>query len=186
MRNGIILLPPTFLMGGTFPGLIKLFNDIRGQDIHSVGKEVGGLYSLNTLGGVMGAFGAGFFLIQFLGMKNTVYLAGIMYFICTGLLYLFNREPAGKSAKNEAPRGKPRGIKPGEIKPAKKESNLDNPYIFLSNFIMTGVAVDAFTADQPLNTDDHPVIEFINPKLVDRFQERGLTNLTALNEATKM
>ncbi len=118
----LILIPPTFLMGGTFPGFIKLFNGICGQDIRSVGKEAGKLYSLNTLGGVMGAFGAGFFLIRFLGMKNTVYLAAIIYFICGSLLFLFNREFTGKNAKNKAPGGKTREIKPGKTKLAQKGS----------------------------------------------------------------
>lgn len=62
------------------------------------------------------------------------------------------------------------------------ESNLDDPCILLSNFIMEGNSVNIFAGDQPLNTDDRPVIEFASPRLSDSPKERGVKNLAVFSE----
>jgi spermidine synthase len=62
-----------------------------------------------------------------------------------------------------------------------KEVNLDDPYLFLSNFMLEGDAIRHWTQAQALNTDDHPIIEFTNPTLADDFQNRGQANLLQLN-----
>src|SRR6185436_16320852 len=62
--------------------------------------------------------------------------------------------------------------------------NLDEPYLFLSNFIMEGETVRQLTEDQPINTDDHPIIEFTNPILADDFAARGQENLLQFNALT--
>lgn len=62
------LLPPTILLGFTFPLLVKAF-----------GREyVPSLYGLNTLGAVIGVFLAGFFAPPILGLSTTVRLAGLI------------------------------------------------------------------------------------------------------------
>ncbi len=63
----VVLLFPTFLMGGTFPLLSKFY--LRNCTL--VGKGVGRLYSVNTGGAVLGAMVAGFFLVRLLGTQGT-------------------------------------------------------------------------------------------------------------------
>lgn len=67
----LILIVPTLLMGATLPILSRVL--IR--RLANVGRELGGLYAVNTLGAVAGAMAAGFFLIRFFGLQGTVSLA---------------------------------------------------------------------------------------------------------------
>ena len=60
----LVLVPPAILMGGTLPVMVRFF--VRRQE--TLGRHVGRLYGLNTLGAVVGSVAAGFFLILFLGL----------------------------------------------------------------------------------------------------------------------
>ncbi len=71
------LLFPTFLMGATLPVLSKYF--IHGEK--EVAKQVGLLYGLNTFGAVIGVLISGFFALQTLGVRETVYLTAAMNFV---------------------------------------------------------------------------------------------------------
>ena len=57
--SALILLVPTTMMGATLPILSKYFVTRREQ----FGWNVGRLYSLNTLGAVIGSFSCGFILL---------------------------------------------------------------------------------------------------------------------------
>ncbi len=65
------LIIPTVLMGGTLPVVTKLLAVSEEKS----GQVMGDLYSLNTLGGVFGAYLSGFFLVAWLGVNETVWLA---------------------------------------------------------------------------------------------------------------
>jgi spermidine synthase len=69
--SALILLGPTFLMGGTLPVLSRFMATRRGK----VGPAVGILYGVNTLGAAAGAFLTGFVLIRHFGIRRTIYLA---------------------------------------------------------------------------------------------------------------
>jgi len=82
---GIILLVPATLMGATLPVLSKHFVERQSH----VGRNVGMLYGVNTLGAVLGSFAAGFILIPTLGITWTIYLAALLnLLICAGMLKL--------------------------------------------------------------------------------------------------
>jgi spermidine synthase len=66
-----LLVLPTFFMGGTLPIMSKYLIQSTGN----LGKEAGALYALNTLGGVAGCFGTGFFLIRILGVHQSIYVS---------------------------------------------------------------------------------------------------------------
>jgi spermidine synthase len=66
-----ILFVPTFLMGGTLPVLTRGFVERLGD----FGPRLAWLYGLNTLGAVIGAVAAGFFLIARFGVWHTQLLA---------------------------------------------------------------------------------------------------------------
>lgn len=67
----VVLLIPTTLMGGTLPALSRFY--VRKQE--TIGLNVGLLYGFNTLGAVLGAAAAGFFLLPEIGMTRTTWTA---------------------------------------------------------------------------------------------------------------
>lgn len=72
----LILAVPTLLMGATFPILVVHVN----QQIQNVGESVGALYFVNTLGGAMGAYLAGYVLLyrfDSVGAINTAALLNL-------------------------------------------------------------------------------------------------------------
>jgi spermidine synthase len=62
----LTLLPPTLLLGATFP----LVNKIYARSLPHMGRSIGTAYALNTMGAIMGSFVSGFLLIPFLGKEN--------------------------------------------------------------------------------------------------------------------
>ncbi len=66
-----VLLVPTTLMGATLPVLVRA---AHGAD-DRVGRRVGVLYAVNTLGAAAGAILAGFLLIETLGLRATIFAA---------------------------------------------------------------------------------------------------------------
>lgn len=67
----LVLLIPTTLMGGTLPVLTRAF---MGDDRARLRAALGGLYGLNTLGAVVGTGLAGFFLIEALGIRTSLWI----------------------------------------------------------------------------------------------------------------
>ena len=63
-----ILLPPTFLMGASLPAVAEA----AAVSPEGLPRRVAWLYSLNTAGGVGGTLGAGFFLIERLGILRSL------------------------------------------------------------------------------------------------------------------
>jgi len=66
-----MLVLPTFFMGGTLPVMSKYLVVTDGR----AGREAGTLYALNTIGGVVGCFGTGFFLIRACGVMQSMLVA---------------------------------------------------------------------------------------------------------------
>ena len=70
----LVLIVPTTLMGATLPILSKYYS--RRED--RLGLTVGSLYAVNTLGGILGTFFSGFFLLPALGVHLTTFLAALL------------------------------------------------------------------------------------------------------------
>lgn len=70
----VILLVPTFIIGGMFPVVAQL----SVEDSSKVGRRLAMLYFVNTLGSVVGTLLAGFLLLEKLGVTGTALLAGIV------------------------------------------------------------------------------------------------------------
>ncbi len=83
----LLLLPPTILMGGTFPVMLRVFR--AGQT--ETGRPVGRLYALNTIGAVAGTLAAGFLLIPTLGVLRSALFAAGCNVLAAGLAYLSAR-----------------------------------------------------------------------------------------------
>lgn len=67
----IVMLVPTTLMGATFPIVTRM----EAESTENLGAEVGGVYSINTLGSIVGSLSAGFLLIPALGLKGATMTA---------------------------------------------------------------------------------------------------------------
>jgi spermidine synthase len=63
----VVLLAPTFLMGGTLPMLTRFFT----RSLSEVERKVGVLYALNTFGAAVGTMAAALYLIPELGNTAT-------------------------------------------------------------------------------------------------------------------
>ncbi|UCG41997.1 MAG: fused MFS/spermidine synthase [candidate division WOR-3 bacterium] len=70
----VILLVPTFIIGGMLPVVAQL----SVEDSSRVGQRLAMLYFVNTLGSVAGTLLAGFLLLEKLGVTGTALLAGIV------------------------------------------------------------------------------------------------------------
>jgi spermidine synthase len=79
-----LLLVPTSLMGATLPVLSRFFV----RQMAALGRSVGNLYGINTLGAVVGCAGAGYFLIPFLGMRATVQIAAAVNLVVAVVIVL--------------------------------------------------------------------------------------------------
>jgi spermidine synthase len=89
----ILLLLPTFLMGGTLPVLSALWTipTERYDSKLRTGQSVGLLYAVNTFGAVAGSFLAGYFLIRSVGVSRSIYFtagANVLIGVLTLLLSL--------------------------------------------------------------------------------------------------
>ena len=99
--NFAVLLVPTTLMGATLPVLSRFL--VRQRE--SLGLNVGGLYSANTFGAVLGAFLCGFALIALLGVWGAQILAASLNILVFGLAWALSRrvESAPIPASEPAP-----------------------------------------------------------------------------------
>lgn len=70
----VVLLPPTILMGGTLPVLIRA--DFK--EGTNLGARVGLLYAVNTAGAVLGSMFSGFALLPQLGLIHSLFAAAAL------------------------------------------------------------------------------------------------------------
>ena len=82
---GLVMAPPTILMGMHFPIAVRAV--VAGPE--KLGGPVGVLYGANTLGGVLGAFAAGFVLLPALWMQGTIFVAALAGLVAAGLLIFY-------------------------------------------------------------------------------------------------
>ena len=68
-----LLLPPTFLMGGTLPVLTHFLS----REARTTGRQVALLYGLNTLGAALGCAASGFLLVEALGVTGATHVAAV-------------------------------------------------------------------------------------------------------------
>lgn len=73
----LFLLPPTILMGGTLPVLVRWAE----AGSRSRGKAISALYAVNTFGAVAGVALAGFILIPKAGLLTTLFTAVLLNFL---------------------------------------------------------------------------------------------------------
>src|SRR3989441_6049058 len=103
---GVVLLIPTTLMGGTLPVLTRAFTADRAE----LQRSLGLLYGLNTLGAVVGTALAGFFLIEYVGVRASLWAAATINLALGGIaLWLSGSRADAPTAAPPDP-----GREPGE------------------------------------------------------------------------
>lgn len=84
----ILFGPALLLLGCVSPYLVKLV----AREIHNIGRVVGSLYALSTIGSTVGTIVAGFFLIAYLGIDQIfTVIGGLLIALSTLFFILFQR-----------------------------------------------------------------------------------------------
>ena len=124
----LILVIPSFLMGGTLPVLSKLFV----RDFGRLGSGIGSLYGTNTLGAVVGTFSAGFLLIILFGAKETTYIAAAVNILVAGAAFGLSRFSPLQHQDN----------KPTESSPDNREPDRPRypPYVYVVILAVYGLS----------------------------------------------
>src|SRR5829696_9564550 len=86
----VVLAVPTFVMGGTLPAAAR--GVTRGSDARR--QDVAALYSLNTLGAVVGCVLSTFYLLEIFGTRSTLWLAAGLNALVVVLARQVDRRPA--------------------------------------------------------------------------------------------
>jgi spermidine synthase len=80
----LIMIIPTMLMGASFPAISTIYL----KDLKDVGKGIGGIYLVNTVGSIIGSFSAGFILLPLIGIQKSIIFTGIIPLI-SGIALIF-------------------------------------------------------------------------------------------------
>ena len=86
----VVLLIPTFLMGGTLPILTRAFAGDRSEELRG---ELALFYGLNTVGGVAGCVLAGYVLIEFVGLRASLLATAALNLALGAAALLLARAP---------------------------------------------------------------------------------------------
>ncbi|MCO4760944.1 MAG: fused MFS/spermidine synthase [Myxococcales bacterium] len=85
----LVLGPPTLLMGGTLPAVVRAVE--RGHDVGR--RYVGLLYALNTLGAVVGVMWASFVAVELLGARVTLWSGAALNLVVVAVALLWSKKP---------------------------------------------------------------------------------------------
>ncbi|MBL8954704.1 MAG: fused MFS/spermidine synthase [Myxococcaceae bacterium] len=97
----LVLLPPTLAMGATLP----LLSRYVAHDDARVGRDIGTLYSLNTLGAAAGCALGGFIAVSLLGVKGAALAAAAVNFAVGLTAFLLSRDEPALAAGSPAQPG---------------------------------------------------------------------------------
>ena len=82
--SALVMLPPTLIMGVLFP----VVSDLVTTRFSQLGERLGAAYAVNTAGGILGSFLAGFVLIPWLGLPWAIVAAALVNLLAAALLYV--------------------------------------------------------------------------------------------------
>jgi len=83
----ILLAVPTFSMGASLPLIVHAYT----KKVEDFGANISWFYASNTLGGAFGGLIAGFILLEFLGITNSLYLMAIANLLIGGVSIIASR-----------------------------------------------------------------------------------------------
>jgi spermidine synthase len=94
VMSGVLLLPPTFLMGATLPFISV--GTIERDD--STGPGTALIYGLNTLGACLGAFCVTFLMLPHLGIFTSTLITALINFLVAAIAFGLSRRAGGDGA----------------------------------------------------------------------------------------
>jgi len=97
LLSAMIMLVPTILMGMTFPLISRIFT----QNVKVVGKTIGTIYAINTVGCILGSFFTGFFLVKIFGTQKTIVLISLIALIIGTAIVVFNSQGIKRPKKTQ-------------------------------------------------------------------------------------
>jgi spermidine synthase len=88
VSTAVLFGPALLLLGCVAPYLVKL----AARELHNIGRVVGGLYALSTVGSTLGTVLTGFFLIAYLGVDQIfIVTGGLLVLLSVGYFLLFQQ-----------------------------------------------------------------------------------------------
>jgi spermidine synthase len=100
----VVMLVPTFLMGGTLPVLTRAF---AGRQTAHLRRELALFYGLNTVGGVAGCALGGYYLVEYQGLTPSLLATGVVNLLLGAVAVLATR---GTPADADAPGPEPESV----------------------------------------------------------------------------
>lgn len=88
----LVLLIPTAATGASFPLLVKVVT----QGAGSVGRRLGSLYAVNTVGSITGSLLTGFVVLPMMGSESTIYLGLLLLALSAALGATFLMRSSGR------------------------------------------------------------------------------------------
>ena len=134
----LVLLVPSFLMGGTLPVIARFF--IR--RFERLGWGVGILYGVNTLGGVVGAFCAAFIFLTWLGVRETIYVAAVVNILIVALVLVIDRYHARPHPVDRLPTHPP--VDGGAVETAGATIDRRTHSKYIPQMLLTVYAISGF------------------------------------------
>ncbi|MFT4624221.1 MAG: spermidine synthase [Myxococcota bacterium] len=92
LLSGAVMTPPAILMGIAFPIAVRAVVGVDGK----LGGPVGTVYGANTLGGVFGAFLAGFVLLPMLYVQGTIFIAAAANLLAAAVCLVWSARRSGE------------------------------------------------------------------------------------------
>jgi len=88
VSTSVLFGPALLLLGCVAPYLVKL----AARELHNIGRVVGGLYALSTVGSTVGTVFTGFYLIAYLGVDQIFAVTGgLLLLLAVGYFLLFQK-----------------------------------------------------------------------------------------------
>lgn len=135
----LLLAIPTVLMGATLPILSRYLTNVR-KDM--VAFNVGALYTINTVGAILGCFLSGFVFLPTFGVSITVYIAAFLNLVLASLVIFLAQ--ANSKVQVDTPESIPLNGK-NNLEELVAESEDDIP-LKLIKLSMLAFAVSGFVA----------------------------------------
>jgi spermidine synthase len=90
-----LMIVPTFLMGGTFPLVARIYT----KDLSRIGARIGTAYAFNTLGSICGSFLGSFVLLEVFGVQYGMVTVAVIYVAVALMLLVSLSEPIRREVR---------------------------------------------------------------------------------------
>jgi len=145
----LLIVIPTSAMGATLPLAVQYFT----KDKQSFGNNISLFYAINTVGGAIGVLIAGFYVIEFLGIREGIMFTAFLNLAIGIIVLSFNKKPVTEELntkrtvvkeKSEDHKIHNRKKSKQKIKTAKSKSHSEYKILFLVTAGLSGFTALAY------------------------------------------